>query len=143
LIYAIGGWVDTSTPFAKIGLFIGEYPDNEVGFGETCDPPGSENCYGNSTIGTASRFFGVIDPAGFERFEYREMEGKLEIDGADIKYIFSDDFYFVLDDPGLVFKDGFEKLSVHRWNIDYRSLPHPPLHQYRRLPSKCRFLQVQ
>ena len=108
LIYAIGGWVETNTPYAKIGLFIGEYPDNEVDFGETCDPPGSENCYGNSTIDTTPRFFGVIDTDGFERFEYREMEGKLEIDGGDIKYIFSDDFYFVLEDPGLVFKNGFE-----------------------------------
>ena len=76
--------------------------------GETCDPPGSENCYGNSTIGTTPRFFGVIDTDGFERFEYREMEGKLEIDGGDIKYIYSDDFYFVLGDSGLVFKNGFE-----------------------------------
>ena len=57
---------------------------------------------------TTPRFFGVIDTDGFERFEYREMEGKLEIDGGDIKYIFSDDFYFVLEDPGLVFKNGFE-----------------------------------
>lgn len=108
LIYAIGGWVETNTPFAKIGLFLGEYPDNEVDFGETCDPPESENCYGNSTIGTTPQFFGVIDPDGFERFEYRELEGKLEIDGGDIKYIFSDDFYFVLSESDVVFRNGFE-----------------------------------
>lgn len=108
VIYAIGGWIDTNTPPAKIGLFIGEYPDNPVGFGETCVPPESENCFGNSTIGTASQFFGLIDTDGFKRFEYREMEGKLEIDGGDIKYIFSDDFYFVLSDLDLVFEDGFE-----------------------------------
>ncbi len=109
LIYAIGGWLDTNTPFAKIGLFIGEYPDNPIDFGETCVPPESENCFGNSTVGTTPRFFGVIDTDGFERFEYREMEGKLEIDGGDIKFIFSDDFYFVLSDLGGVFKDGFEQ----------------------------------
>lgn len=108
VIYAIGGWVETNTPFAKIGLFIGEYPDNAVDFGETCDPPGSENCYGNSTVGTTPQFFGIIDTDGFERFEYRELEGKLEIDGGNIKYIFSDDFYYVLSDPDLVFKNGFE-----------------------------------
>ncbi len=51
--------------------------------GETCDPPDSENCYSNSTIGTVKQFFGVIDEAGFERFEYRELEGKLERDGAE------------------------------------------------------------
>lgn len=28
--------------------------------------------------------------------------------GGDIKYIFSDDFYFVLSDPEVVFKNGFE-----------------------------------
>jgi len=108
LLHAIGGWVSTNTPYAKIGLFIGDYPENPVDFGKTCDPPESENCIGNSTIGTAHQFFGVIDTAGFERFEYRELEGKLEIDGGDIKYIFSDDFYFVLGDPELVFKNGFE-----------------------------------
>lgn len=107
-IRAIGGWVETNTPFAKIGLFIGEYPGNPVDFGETCDPPGSENCWNNATIGTAHQFFGVIDTTGFERFEYRELEGKLEIDGGDIKLIFSDDFYFVLSNPDLVFGDGFE-----------------------------------
>jgi len=108
LIYAIGGWVKTNTPYAKVGLFIGEYPDNAVDFGATCDPPDSENCVGNSTIGTTHKFFGVIDTEGFESFEYRELEGKLEIDGGDIKYIFSDDFYFAPGAPQLVFKDGFE-----------------------------------
>lgn len=109
LIYAIGGWIDTNTPYAKLGLFIGEYPDNPVDFGETCDPPDSENCTGNSTIGTQPEFFGVIDAAGFERFEYRELEGKLEppFDG-DIKLIFADDFYFALGEPDVVFGDGFE-----------------------------------
>jgi hypothetical protein len=108
VINAIGGWVETNTPYAKIGLYLGEYPDNAVDFGQTCDPPESENCYGNSTIGTAHQFFGVIDTLGFESFEYRELEGKLEIGGGDIKYIFSDDFYFVLGDPEIIFKDGFE-----------------------------------
>jgi len=83
-------------------------PPNSVGFGETCDPPDSENCYSNSTIGTAKQFFGVIDEAGFERFEYRELEGKLEIDGGDIKYIFADDFSFATGPSKKIFGDGFE-----------------------------------
>ncbi len=108
LMYAIGGWIDTSTPYAKLGLFLGNYPENPVNFGETCDPPDSENCYSNSTIGTGKQFFGVIDEAGFERFEYRELEGKLEPDGADIKYIFADDFSFATGPSTKIFRDGFE-----------------------------------
>ena len=108
LLYAIGGWVDTGTPFAKLGLFLGEYPDMQIDFGETCDPPDSENCFSNSTIGTTPKFFGVIDDVGFDLFEYRELEGKLEIDGGDIKYIFADDFYFAVGEPDQLFRDGFE-----------------------------------
>ena len=113
LIYAIGGWVDTNTPYAKIGMFIGEYPDNPVDFGETCDPPDSENCWSNATIGTQSEFFGVIDTAGFERFEYRELEGKDEvgIGEGDLKYIFADDFYFVVEDSDVIFKSDFESAA--------------------------------
>jgi len=109
LIYAIGGWIDTNTPYAKLGMFIGEYPDNPVDFGETCDPPDSENCISNATIGTQSEFFGVIDAAGFERFEYRELEGKIEGPGeGDLKYIFADDFHFVAGNPDVIFKNNFE-----------------------------------
>jgi len=109
MLVAIGGWIDTNTPFASIGLYLGDYPNNEVVFGETCTPPDSENCSSNATIGTIPKFLGVIDVVGIDRFEYRELEGKLEIDGGDIKLIFSDDFYFALDNPERVFEDGFEK----------------------------------
>jgi hypothetical protein len=108
LLYAIGGWVETNTPPAKLGLFLGQYPDNPMDFGETCDPPDSEDCFSNSTIGTTPKFFGVIDELGFERFEYRELEGKLEIDGEDRKNIFADDFYFAIGEPNRLFRDGFE-----------------------------------
>ena len=108
ILIAIGGWLDTGTPFAKVGLFLGEYPDNPVDFGETCTPPDSESCSDNAIIGTTPKFFGVIDEVGFDRFEYRELEGKLEIDGGDRKNIFSDDFYFVIDNPERMFRDGFE-----------------------------------
>jgi len=108
MLIAIGGWVDTNTPFAKLGLFLGDYPDNPVDFGETCTPPDSENCSDNAIIGTTPEFFGVIDEVGFDRFEYRELEGKLESDGADKKLIFSDDFHFAIDGPERLFSDGFE-----------------------------------
>ena len=62
----------------------------------------------NSTIGTTPKFFGVIDDVGFDLFEYRELEGKLEIDGGDIKLIFSDDFSFAFGEPDRLFHDGFE-----------------------------------
>lgn len=30
LLVAIGGWLDTNTPYASIGLFLGVYPNNEL-----------------------------------------------------------------------------------------------------------------
>lgn len=45
---------------------------------------------------------------GLERFEYRELEGTLEVDGDDVKLVFADDFYLVVGDPDPVFKDSFE-----------------------------------
>ncbi|MCP3964350.1 MAG: hypothetical protein GY719_41510 [bacterium] len=113
VLYGIGGWIDTNTPFAKVGLFRGTYPDNPVDFGETCDPDG-ENCSDNAIIGTTPEFFGMIDPAGFERFEYRELEGKLEPFGGDIKLIFSDDFYFAVG-VAAIFTDGFESGDLSAW----------------------------
>ena len=41
----------------------------------------------------------MIDPDGFSAFEFRELEGKLEPLGGDIKYIFADDFFFVITAP--------------------------------------------
>jgi hypothetical protein len=99
VLYGVGGWIDTNTPFAKLGMFIGEYnPDdlsNQVDFGESgCDVNG-ENCtIDNAIIGTTSQFFGVIDSGGFSQFEYREMEGT----NNDQKKIFADDFYFAGSD---------------------------------------------
>jgi hypothetical protein len=105
---AIGGWVETNTPFAKLGLYLGNYPVNPVDLGETCDPPDSENCFSNSVVTTQHQFWGVIEPAGFTNFEFRELEGKLEIDGGDIKYIFADDFWFALRGAETIFENGFE-----------------------------------
>ncbi|MCA9412747.1 MAG: hypothetical protein KC944_16150 [Candidatus Omnitrophica bacterium] len=86
--YAAGGWFRTNTPFAELGMFIEQYPDNAIDFGETCDNQG-ENCSANDVLGTQLQFFGVIDPEGFTQFEFRELEGTAE----DAKFIFADDFY--------------------------------------------------
>ena len=107
-LVAIGGWIDTNTPFAKLGLYLGEYPQNQVDFGETCDPPESENCSSNSVITNSSKFWGVIDTQGFSMFEFRDLEGKLEFDGGDIKFIYADDFWFAFHNSDVTFKNGFE-----------------------------------
>lgn len=107
-LIAIGGWIETNTPFAKLGLFLGHYPENPVDFGETCDPPGSENCSPNDVVTTTHQFWGVIDESGFSGFEFRELEGKLEIDGGDLKFIFADDFWFAFRDSDPIFANGFE-----------------------------------
>jgi len=107
-LIAIGGWVRTNTPYAAIGLYLSQYPDQPIDFGETCNPPGSGNCTANNVLDTQYRFFGVIDTAGIPAFEFRELEGKLEIGGGDIKYIFGDDFRFAFHNPDLMLKDGFE-----------------------------------
>lgn len=103
-LYAVGAWLRTNTPYAKIGLFLDNYPLGQVDLGETCDPPGSENCTPNAQLGTAYEFFGVIDSNGFQRFEFRELEGTSE----DAKLIFADDFTWSGGTGNLIFEDGFE-----------------------------------
>jgi hypothetical protein len=105
---AMGGWIETNTPFAKLGVYLGDYPANPVDLGETCDPPDSENCASNSVVTTQHQFWGVIEPAGFLSIEFRELEGKLEIGGGDIKYIYADDFWFAFKGSDRIFKGGFE-----------------------------------
>jgi len=105
---AIGGWFETNTPPAKLGVYLGDYPDNPIDLGEICDPPGSENCISNSVMTVQHQFWGVVEPAGFAQFEFRELEGKLEIGGGDIKYIFADDFWFAFRASDGIFTDGFE-----------------------------------
>ncbi|MEQ8495745.1 MAG: hypothetical protein RLW42_16155, partial [Gammaproteobacteria bacterium] len=65
-LLGIGGWFDTNTPFAKLGLFLGSY---------TGDPA---DAVIDATIGTTPVFFGMIVPAGFSTVEFRELEGKTE-----------------------------------------------------------------
>lgn len=77
-LVAVGGWVRTNTPPAKIGLFLDGDELNPVDFG------------GADALTGGYLFFGVIAPGGFSMFDYRELEGVL----MDQKFIFSDDFIF-------------------------------------------------
>jgi len=78
-LVAIGGWIDSNTPPAKLGLFLD---------GVAVD-------YGNDDAlgGGPHQFFGAVAPAGFAAFEFRELEGK----PLDLKFVFADDFTFAFD----------------------------------------------
>lgn len=78
-IVAIGGWIRTNTPFAQIQL--------------TLDDNGLPIDFGDVNVTTSNQFFGVIDLAGFQTFEWRETEGTSE----DAKFLFADDFYFAYE----------------------------------------------
>jgi hypothetical protein len=72
----VGGWIiDGSTAGADITVFLDGLAGTEVDFGAA------------STI-SGWTFFGVIDAAGFDTFEFREMGGK----GEQGALIFGDDF---------------------------------------------------
>ncbi|MGR8949911.1 MAG: hypothetical protein ACU84Q_17860 [Gammaproteobacteria bacterium] len=104
VIFAVGGWVDTNTPTAKVGVFANGYPY----FGGQCDIEGID-C--NSVIvGTSPQFIGVMDPNGMTSVEYRELEGKTagSFEG-DLKYIFADDFIIAMTAPS---EAGIEKIPV-------------------------------
>lgn len=88
-LYALGGWIETNTPPAKIGLYLGPGLGSPVDLGETCDPDGM-NCSDNAILSTQHQFYGVIVPDGVSEFEVRELEGKKE----DAKYISADEFAF-------------------------------------------------
>lgn len=79
-IYGVGGWIETNTPPAGISLWldIGLPGEMEVDFD------------GNDVLSTTPKFFGVINTAGFTRFDYLETE----FDFDERKFIFADDFTF-------------------------------------------------
>jgi PKD repeat protein len=75
-MFAVGGWISTNTPPAQVGAFL-DNATTPQDFGDVpLSPPNSQ------------RFFGLIETAGFNDFEFRELEGTSE----DAKFIFSDDF---------------------------------------------------
>jgi hypothetical protein len=71
-LFAVGIWVVTNTPFAKINLIL-DHTD-VVDFNDVA-------------IGNQYVFLGVIATSGFTTFEIREMEGT----AGDQKFIFVDD----------------------------------------------------
>ena len=68
----VGGWLATNTPGARVRFVIGS---------QSVD-------FEDSALTVAFRFFGVINTAGFTRFEIYETEGRVQ----DQKLIFGDDF---------------------------------------------------
>lgn len=88
-LYGVGGWLQTNTPFAAVGLLVDGVA---VDFGETCV---GNNCSDNDILGTQPKFFGVISTAGFTTFNYNETEGTI----GDQKFIFSDDYTFAVPEP--------------------------------------------
>jgi hypothetical protein len=71
-LYALGVWVVTNTPYAKINLILDD--TDVVDFGDL-------------PIGSQYVFLGVISTTGFTMFEIRETEGT----AGDQKFIFVDD----------------------------------------------------
>ena len=98
-LYAVGGWLVTNTPGARINLVLDGA--TVIGFD------------GNNLVGTSHSFFGVIDPAGFATVEFRETEGS----SGDPKYMFGDDFSFGrVICYSAIFADGFESGDTSAWS---------------------------
>ena len=98
-LYAVGGWLVSNTPGARINIVLDGA--TVIDFG------------GSNLIGTSHGFFGVIDPAGFATVEFRETEGS----SGDPKYIFSDDFSFGrVSCYSAIFGDGFESGDASAWS---------------------------
>jgi hypothetical protein len=98
-LYAVGGWLVTNTPGARINLVL--------------DGATVVNFSGNNLIGTSHSFFGAIDPAGFSTVEFRETEGS----SGDPKYMFGDDFSFGrVTCFSAIFADGFESGDTSAWS---------------------------
>jgi PKD repeat protein len=80
-MFGVGGWIRGSHG-AKLGVFL--------------DGAALSTGLNDETVTSAAKFFGVIDTAGFNKFEFRELEGKKE----DQKFLWADDFTIGLTDEG-------------------------------------------
>lgn len=72
-LYAVGGWINAIFG-SKIEIILDG--SRLADFGD------------DAGVGSAHKFFGVIDPGGFHSFEIHELEGTID----DAKYIWADDF---------------------------------------------------
>lgn len=79
LLYAVGGWFWTNTPVTDLTILVDGVRVNGATVG----------------IDTVGRFLGVIAPAGFTRFEIRDLESS----PLDIRHWFADDFTFSVGAP--------------------------------------------
>ncbi|MBU0676961.1 MAG: hypothetical protein KJ626_02500 [Verrucomicrobia bacterium] len=79
---------------SKLEVYLDNDHLNPVEFPERCDIDG-ENCINYNLLTTSSKFFGLIDPAGFTDCQLRELEGKAE----DQKFIWCDDFTIGFTNP--------------------------------------------
>ena len=97
--YGVGGWIATNTPSAELDMLLDD--TTVVDF----DP---------SVVGTQHTFFGVIETAGFAKWEIRELEGTI----GDQKFIFADDFTIAFNEPcgATIFADGFESGDTSAWS---------------------------
>lgn len=92
-LHGVGGYI-TGTHGANVALSI----------------DGAAPIGGGTITGGAHRFFGVIDtgPTGFNRFEFRELDGKI----GQALYIFGDDFTLLTTDPTPVGEARIAETSV-------------------------------
>ena len=93
LFRGVASWV-RGTHGSKVALFLNGDLGTPVGFPEVCDPSG-ENCIDYGLLTSGYKFFGMIEPAGFASFEFREMEGT----AGDQKYLWFDDFTVAFTTP--------------------------------------------
>jgi hypothetical protein len=82
-LVAIGGWFKSAGQ-GKLIAFLNDDTTTPLGFN-------------GAGVSVSWRFLGIIDPAGFNSFEFREVEGTSE----DAVYIFGDKFSFARGDSGV------------------------------------------
>jgi len=91
-LHGVGGYI-TGTHAANVGIVLDDLA-----------------LFGGGRIYAGHQFFGVIDtrPAGFTRFEFRELDGKI----GQALYIFADDFALLSEGQTAVPEAGTDHMRV-------------------------------